>query len=76
MISEAITSGRPVTTLFPSGIKSPMRYKAHIQKYLDLNLITRESMQKFSIKEIDNSLENVQRHMEKLSNQLKERIQW
>jgi len=33
-------------------------------------------MQKFSIKEIDNSLENVQRHMEKLSNQLKERIQW
>ena len=76
MISESISSGKPVTTLFPSGIKSPMRYKAHIQKYLDLNLITRESMQKFSIKEIDNSLENVQRHMEKLSNQLKERIQW
>ena len=76
MISESISSGRPVTTLFPSGIKSPMRYKAHIQKYLDLNLITRESMQKFSTKEIDNSCENVQKHLEKLSNQLKERIQW
>ncbi len=76
MISESISSGKPVTTLFPSDIKSPLRYKAHIQKYLDLNLITRESMEKFSMKEIENSSENVKGHLEKLSNQLKERIQW
>ena len=76
MISESISSGKPVTTLFPSGIKSPMRYKAHIQKYLDLNLITRESIKHFSIKDIENSSKNVQNHLSKLCNQLEERIQW
>jgi len=76
MISESISSGKPVTILFPSGIKSPMRYKAHIQKYLDLNLITRESIENFSIKEIENSSKNVQNHLSKLCDQLEDRIQW
>ncbi len=76
MISESISSGKPVTTLFPSGIHSPLRYKAHIQKYLDLNLITRESIKNFSIKEVENSSVNVQNHLSKLCNQLEERIQW
>ena len=76
MISESISSGKPVTTLFPSGIKSPMRHKAHIQKYIDLNLITREPIEKFSIKEIENSSKNVQNHLSKLRDQLEERIQW
>ncbi len=76
MISESISSGKPVTTLFPRGIKSPIRYKAHIQKYIDLNFITRESIEKFSIKEIDNSFNNVQNHLSKLCDQLEDRIQW
>jgi mitochondrial fission protein ELM1 len=76
MISESISSGKPVTTLFPRGIQSPLRYKAHMQKYLDLNLITRESIENFSIKDLENSSINVQNHLSKLCNQLEERIQW
>ena len=76
MISESISSGKPVTTLFPSGIQSPLRYKAHIQKYLDLNLITREPIKNFLIKEIENSSNNVQNHLSQLCDQLEERIQW
>ena len=76
MISESISSGKPVTTLFPSGIQSPLRYKAHIQKYLDLNLITRESIKNFSIKDIENSSRNAQNHLSKLCNQIEDRIQW
>ena len=49
MISESISSGKPVTTLFPADIKSPIRYKAQIQKYLDLGFITRESIEDFPI---------------------------
>ncbi len=76
MISESISSGKPVTTLFPINIKSPMRYKAHIHKYLDLGLITRESIEDFSIKEIENSSFNVQNHLSTLCDQLEKRILW
>lgn len=76
MISESISSGKPVTTLFPIGIQSPLRYKAHIQKYLDLNLITREPIEDFLIKDIESSSKNVQIHLSKLCDQLEKRIQW
>tara|TARA_B100000287_G_scaffold429641_1_gene483363 strand:- start:824 stop:1822 length:999 start_codon:yes stop_codon:yes gene_type:complete len=76
MISESVSSGKPVTTLFPRGIKSPIRYKAHIQKYIDLNFITREPIENFSIKEIESSYHNVQNHLSKLYDQLEDRIQW
>ena len=76
MISESISSGKPVTTLFPIGIQSPLRYKAHIQKYLDLNLITREPIENFLIKDIESSSKNVQIHLSKLCDQLEKRIQW
>ena len=76
MISESISSGKPVTTLFPRGIQSPLRYKAHIQKYLDLHLITRQSIENFSIKDLENRSINVQNHLSNLCNQLEERIQW
>jgi len=76
MISESISSGKPVTTLFPIGIQSPLRYKAHIQKYLDLNLITREPIEDFLIKDIESSSKNVQIHLSKLCDQIEERIQW
>ena len=58
--------GKPATTIFPSDIKFPMRYKAHIQKYLDLGFITIELIEAFFIKEIENSSVNVQNHLSKL----------
>jgi hypothetical protein len=47
-----------------------------MQKYLDLNLITRESIENFSIKDLENPSINVQNHLSNLCNQLEERIQW
>lgn len=76
MISESISSGKPVTTLYPKSINSPPRYEAHIQKYLDLNFIFRESIEEFSLKEVENSSKNVQNHLSELRNTLEERIQW
>lgn len=76
MISESISSGKPVTTLFPRNIKSPKRYKAQIQKYLTLNLIIREPIENFCIKEMENSSINIQSHLSELCDQLEERIQW
>ena len=76
MISESISSGRPVTTLYPSHIKSPLRYKKHIQKYVDAGFISRESIGSFSCKEMSDSAERVHRHSETLKKKLIERIQW
>jgi mitochondrial fission protein ELM1 len=76
MISESISSGRPVTTLYPSQIKSPLRYQKHIQKYLDSSFISREPITSFSTKDISDSAEKVQRHSENLKEKLIERIQW
>ena len=44
MISESISSGKKVTTLFPAFIDTPERYSNHIQKYRDLNLIDSQSI--------------------------------
>jgi uncharacterized protein len=44
MISESISSGKKVTTLFPTSVKTPNRYSKHIQKYRDLNLIDSQSI--------------------------------
>ena len=76
MISESISSGQPVTTLYPSSIKSPIRYQQHIQKYLDLEFITRQSIKNFSLNEAKSSTQNVQTHLSNLTKKLVERIQW
>jgi mitochondrial fission protein ELM1 len=76
MISESISSGKPVTTLYPSNIKAPKRYQQHIQKYLDLEFISRQPIKKFSLKEKTNTTQNVQEHLTKLKDVLIERIQW
>ena len=76
MISESISSGKPVTTLYPSTINAPFRYGKHIKKYLELDLITRQSIKNFSLKEKTNTIQNVQDHLTQLKNQLIERIQW
>ena len=44
MISESISSGKKVTTLFPECIDTPDRYSKHIQKYRDSNLIDSQSI--------------------------------
>ena len=44
MISESISSGKKVTTLFPTSVNTPDRYSQHIQKYRDLNLIDSHSI--------------------------------
>jgi len=76
MISESISSGKPVTTLYPSNIKAPIRYQQHIKKYLDLEFISRQPIGKFSLKEKINNTKNVQEHLAKLKDILIERIQW
>jgi len=76
MISESISSGQPVTTLYPSAINSPLRYQQHIAKYEDLGFITRQSIKKFSLKEKMNTKKNVEEHSLNLKNKLIERINW
>jgi len=76
MISESISSGQPVTTLYPSNINAPLRYQKHITKYVDLGFITRQSIKKFSLKEKINTTKNVEEHLSKLKNKLIERINW
>ena len=44
MISESISSGKKVTTLYPKNIHAPVRYRKHIQKYIDLDLIDSQSI--------------------------------
>jgi len=44
MISESISSGKKVTTLYPKNIHAPIRYKKHIQKYIELDLIDSQSI--------------------------------
>ena len=76
MISESISSGQPVTTLFPSSINSPSRYQQHIQKYQDLGLISRESIKDFSLQDLKSSKERVAYYSETLKQKLINRIEW
>ena len=52
MISESISSGKPVTTLYPSNIKSPLRYENHISKYADLELIKRSPLHDLELRSL------------------------
>ncbi|MDB4112414.1 mitochondrial fission ELM1 family protein [bacterium] len=76
MISESISSGKPVSTLYPSNIKAPIRHQDHIKKYLDLEFISRQPIVEFSIKEKTNTTVNVQEHLTKLKDVLIRRIKW
>ena len=76
MISEAISSGKPVTTLYPSKINTPLRYEAHIQKYLELGFIKRQSINNFSLNKVRNSPINIQNYFISLKKELLERVQW
>ena len=41
MISESISSGRPVTTIYPENSNCPQRYAKQINSYLDKGFIQR-----------------------------------
>ena len=44
MISESISSGKTVTTLFPEKVVTPKRYKNHINLYLNKGFISRSKI--------------------------------
>ena len=60
MISESISSGKKVTTLFPECIDTPDRYSKHIQKYRDSNLIDSQSIKdRLSLEEGKDNIEKI-----------------
>ena len=62
MISESISSGKPVTTLYPSKIKSPLRYENHISKYADLELIKRSPLYNLELRSQQNLNARITEH--------------
>lgn len=71
MISEAVSSGKKVASIFPQNIKAPDKYLQIIKKYESLGFIERcdiQSIDKFSLKgetnireKVENSKKNFQR---------------
>lgn len=71
MISEAVSSGKKVASIFPPNIKAPDKYLQIIKKYESLGFIERcdiQSIDKFSLKgeinirdKVENSKKNFQR---------------
>jgi len=76
MISESISSGKPVTTLYPSNIKSPNRYKNHIAKYIDLELIYRAPIYDFQLRSTQDLNEKITEHRNGLAKKLMRAIGW
>ena len=76
MISESISSGKNVSTLFPKEIKSPNRYKKHIKKYEDLQYISRQSISNFAIQEDRETQERVDVHQVRLLELLMQKVNW
>jgi len=76
MISESISSGKKVTTLFPASIKTPERYSSHIQKYRDLNLIDSQSIKNpLSFEEGKDNIEKINLIREDLKRSIFTRIE-
>lgn len=76
MISESISSGKKVTTLFPKSINTPARYSNHIQKYRDLNLIDSQSIKdQLSFEEGKDNIEKINLIREGLKSTIFTRIQ-
>ena len=76
MISESISSGKKVTTLFPKSINTPERYSNHIKKYRDLNLIDSQSIKdQLSFKEGKDNIEKINLIREGLKNSIFSRVE-
>jgi uncharacterized protein len=76
MISESISSGKPVTTLYPSNIRSPLRYENHISKYADLELIKRSPLHDLELRSQQNLNERITEHRQELVKKIKRAIAW
>ena len=76
MISESISSGKPVTTLYPSNIKSPLRYENHISKYADLELIKRSPLHDLELRSQQNLNARITEHRQELAKKLMGAIGW
>ena len=76
MISESISSGKPVTTLYPSNIKSPLRYENHISKYADLELIKRSPLYDFELRSQQDLNARITEHRQELVKKLMRAISW
>ena len=76
MISESISSGKKVTTLFPASIDTPDRYSKHIQKYRDLKLIDSQSIKaELSLEEGINNIDQINLIREDLKRSIFRRIE-
>ena len=76
MISESISSGKPVTTLYPSNIQSPLRYEKHISKYADLGLIKRSPLHDLELRSKQNLNARITEHHQELVKKLMRAIGW
>ena len=76
MISESISSGKPVTTLYPSKINSPLRYENHISNYADLELIKRSPLFDWDFRFEQNLNSQITEHREELTKKLMRAIGW
>ena len=76
MISESISSGKPVTTLYPSTIKSPTRYETHISQYADLELIKRSPIYDFELRSQQDLNTRITQHRNQLTKKLMRAIGW
>jgi uncharacterized protein len=76
MISESICSGKPVTTLYPSTIKSPLRYETHISQYADLDLIKRSTICSFELRAPQDLNTRIAEHRNELTKKLMRAIKW
>ena len=76
MISESISSGKPVTTIYPSNIKSPLRYENHISKYADLELIMRSPLSDLKLRSQQDLNARITEYRQELVTKLMRAIGW
>ena len=76
MISESVSSGKPVTTIYPSNIKSPLRYENHISKYANLELIKRSPLHDLELRSQQNLNARITDHRQELAKKLMRAIGW
>ena len=76
MISESISSGKPVTTIYPSNIKSPLRYENHISKYANLELIMRSPLSDLKLRSQQDLNARITEYRQELATKLMRAIGW
>ncbi len=71
MISESISSGKTVTTLFPEKVVTPKRYKNHINLYLNKGFISRSKIgDQLVLRKNNEHSQNIEESRKKLLNQI------